>query len=57
MKRTESLRCCAISKTPSKILLSQLVGYASESVPLALRKSLPRPIEASNVNDNYRAEQ
>jgi len=56
-KRTESVRCCAVSKTPSKILLIQLFAYAIESVPLALRQSLRRHIEASNANGNYRAEQ
>ena len=56
-KRTESVRCCAVGKTPSKILLIQLIAFAIESVPLALRQSPPRHIGSANANGNYRAEQ
>ena len=56
-KRTESVRCCAVGKPPSKILLIQLIAFAIESVPLALRQSTPRHIGSSNANGNYRAEQ
>jgi len=58
-KRTESVRCCGVGKNPSKILLIQLIAFAIaiESVPPALRQSLPRHIGFSNANGNYRAEQ
>jgi len=35
-KRTELVRCSAVDKNPSKILLIQLIAFASESVPLTL---------------------
>jgi len=54
-KRTESVRCCAVGKNPSKILLIQLIAFAS--VPLPLRQSPPRHVGSSNANGNYRAEQ
>jgi len=56
-KHTESVRCCAVSKTPSKILLIQLIAFAIENAPPALRQSPPRHIGFSNANGNYCAEQ
>jgi len=52
-----SVRCYAVDKTPSRILLIQLTAFASESVPLNLRHTLTREIAASIANDDCGAEQ